>query len=58
MNDPTSFYETSHYSVNHLFVGKHFQSEEEIKFNGLSVEYHNFNEWLNKSSIEGSVASW
>ena len=52
MNDPTSFYETSHYSVNHLFVGKHFQSREEIKFNGLSVEYYNFNEWLNKSSIE------
>ena len=55
MNDPKSFYETSHYYVNQLFVGKHFQSREEIKFNGLSIEYHNFNEWLNKSSIEHDV---
>ena len=51
-NDPDSFYETSEYSVNQLLVGKHFQTQKEIKFNGLSVEYHNFNEWLNKSSIE------
>jgi len=50
--EPNSFYETSKYSVNQLFIGKHFQLREEIKFNSLSVEYHNFNEWLNKSSIE------
>ncbi len=43
-------YETSEYTVSQLFVGKHFPTAD-IELNGLSVQYHNLNEWFDISGI-------
>jgi hypothetical protein len=37
---------TSSYSAIHLFVGAHFEEEEDIQFNSCAIEYADINQWL------------
>src|SRR5690606_33159699 len=37
---------TSTYSAIYLFVGQHFDTVEDIKFNSCAIEYQDINHWL------------
>jgi hypothetical protein len=38
--------QVSHFDVRTVYLGHHFEKEEDIKFNSISVNYSNLNEWV------------
>lgn len=43
---------TEQYSVNSFFVGGHFLTKEDIKFNSATFNFTHFTKWLNTSAFE------
>lgn len=44
-------YENRIYHVSRMFVGIHYNNNEERKFNSVTIKYSNFKEWINESGI-------
>jgi hypothetical protein len=40
------------FEATYVFREIHFETEQEIKFNSISIRYHNFEEWVGKSGVE------
>jgi len=44
-------FQTSSFYANKIFVGGHFQKEEDIRFKKLSIRFSNLDEWVNISGF-------